>query len=257
MNLRTLPVTVRRVGVDRSGKWLAAGWHDMWKAPGVSFAYGGAFVLASYALTFGLIDLGYGSLVLPLAGGFLMLSPIFVVGLYEVSRRLESGQSVGLGEVCVFCMKNAGQVAAMGVVLLLFHFFWVVIAIFLFALFFSAAPPTLESFFQEVVFTISGAGFLLLGTLLGAFLAVGIFAITAVSIPMLLDRDVDVVTAIMTSLVAVRENWQVMVGWAALIGLVTAVGLASFYVGLIFALPTLGYATWHAYRDLIGAKPAA
>lgn len=246
------PVTIHKVSVERSGQWLALGWRDVWRAPLISLAYGFSFVLISYALTFGLVEADLGALVPPLIGAFVLISPVLVVGLYEVARRLDIGEPVGFSAICVVCMRNAGQVAAMGVVMLLFAFFWVVVAIVLFALFFSSGVPPLDALVNEVLFSVKGAVFLGLGTLMGIVFATVIFAISAVSIPMLLDHpEIDVVTAIATSFLAVRANWQTMFGWAALIGLISALALASFYVGLAIAMPMLAYATWHAYTDII------
>ena len=246
-----LPVKIHTVTVDRSGHWLMAAWGDFRKAPVVSLIYGGVFTFGGLILAFGLIRMDLGSLILPLIGGFALVSPILAVGLYEISRRIESGRPIQPRSMCDSCLRNAGQVAAMGVVLLIIHFFWIIVAIFLFALFFGDQPPPLHSFLEDVVFSMDGAPFLIIGTLLGALLAAGVFAASAVSIPLLLDRDFDVVTAIAVSLIAVRANWRVMFGWAALIALIIGVGVATFFVGLVVGLPLLGYATWHAYRDIV------
>ncbi len=251
-----LPVDIQTVDVDRSGHWLAAGWADFLKTPRVSLMYGGAFVIISFLLTVGLISAGLGSLVLPLAGGFVLLAPILVVGLYDVSRRLEQAADVSFGHVFSAFSDNLGQLSAMGVVLLILWFVWVEVAIVLFAIFFNQAPPPLHEFVEEVVFSLEAAPFLLIGTLFGAVMATVIFAITAISIPMMFDRPVDVVTAIGASILAVRANWQVMFGWAAMIVVITVAGVLSFFLGLAVALPVLAYATWHAYRDLVMAPQA-
>jgi len=246
-----LPVAIRTVDVDRSGAWLSAGWRDFLNTPKVSLIYGVPFVLASFLLSYGFISGGLGSLVLPLAGGFVLLGPILVVGLYDVSRRLERGAEVSIVHVFRVARANIGQISAMGVVLLIIWFVWVEMAIFLFAIFFGQQPPPLDRFVADVLFSLEAAPFLIVGTGLGALIAGTIFAITAVSISLLLDRQVDVVTAIGTSILAVRANWQVMVGWAAMILLIIACGLATFFLGLALALPLLAYATWHCYRDII------
>ncbi|TVR95729.1 MAG: DUF2189 domain-containing protein [Rhodospirillales bacterium] len=246
-----LPVTLNRVEVDRSGHWLAAGWRDFLKAPGISLIYGGAFTVISFALSYGLIAAGLGSLVLPLAGGFVLLAPILVVGLYDVAKRLERGERARLSDVFGAFRENLGQLAALGVALLVLWLVWVEVAIVLFAIFFGHAPPALDVFVQEVVLSARGVPFLLVGSLIGAGFALTIFAITAVSVPLLYDRPIDVITAISASLLAVRSNWRVMFGWAALITLISACAIALFFVGLAIALPVLAFATWHAYRDLV------
>ena len=251
-----LPVDIQTVDVDRSGHWLAAGWRDFLKTPGVSLIYGGAFVVVSFLLTFGLISADLGSLVLPLAGGFVMMAPILVVGLYDVSRRLEQGAEVSFSHVFSAFKANIGQLSAMGVVLLILWFVWVEVAIALFAIFYSQAPPPLDRFVEEIIFSLEAAPFLLIGSAFGAVLATIIFTITAVSIPMMFDRQVDVVTAIGASILAVRANWRVMFGWAAMIVVITVAGVLSFFLGLAVALPVLAYATWHAYRDLVIAPQA-
>lgn len=249
-----LPVTLRRVEIDRSGHWLAAGWRDFLKTPGVSLIYGGAFTVVSFALSYGLILVGLGSLVLPLAGGFVLLAPILVVGLYDVSQRLERGERAHLSDVFGAFRENLGQLAALGVALLVLWLVWVEVAIVLFAIFFGQAPPPLDVFVQEVVLSLRGVPFLLVGSLIGAGFALTIFAITAISVPLLYDRPLDVITAIAASVLAVRSNWRVMFGWAASIGLIAVCGLALFFVGLAVALPVLAYATWHAYRDLVAPE---
>ena len=245
------PVGIRTVDIDRTGHWLAAGWSDFLATPRISLIYGGAFSVLSALLSVGLIAADLGSLVLPLVGGFVLLAPVMVVGLYDVSRRLERGADISLRHVVGAFRENLGQLSAMGVVLLIIWFVWVEIAIFLFAIFFNQAPPPLDLFVEEVLFSLESAPFLLIGSAMGAILATAIFTITAVSIPLMMDRPIDVITAIGASILAVRANWQVMFGWAAMIAVVTACGVAVFFVGLAVALPVLAYATWHAYRDLL------
>ncbi|MCU0894634.1 MAG: DUF2189 domain-containing protein [Rhodospirillales bacterium] len=250
-----LPVTINEIPeVDRSGRWLSAGWRDFRRTPGVSLAYGGAFVVISFVLVYGLIAAGLGSLVLPLAGGFVMLGPILVVGLYDVSRRLEKSQPARLADVFSNLGDSAGQLSAMGVALLIAFLVWAEVALLLFMMFFNLTPPPLDRFLEEVVFSINGVPLMIVGSLIGAVFGLVVFAISAVSVPLIYDRPIDVVTAISASLLVVRRNWRLMFGWAATIVVVLICGFATFFVGLAVALPVLAYATWHAYRDLIAAE---
>ena len=116
------------------------------------------------------------------------------------------------------------------------------------------ARVTFGAFFEDVVFTLNGALLLGIGSVIGAVFAAVIFSLSAVSVPLLYGRPIDVITAISSSLLAVRENWRVMFGWAALILLISLAGIATFFVGLAVAIPLLAYATWHCYRDLIEPK---
>jgi uncharacterized membrane protein len=251
-----LPVTIRKVDdVDRSGHWLRQGWRDFLQTPKVSLAYGAAFVIVSNLLTLGLKAAGLDSLILPLAGGFVILAPLLVVGLYDVSRRLERGEPVILGDVFGAFRANVSQLSGMGVVLLVCYLVWIEVALFLFMLFFNDAPPPLDRFLEDVVFSLPGAPLLLVGSAVGALFAAVVFSITAVAVPLIYDRPIDVITAISASLLTVRTNFRVMFGWAALIAVLTAVGLATLFLGLAVAMPVLAYATWHCYRDMI--EPAA
>jgi uncharacterized membrane protein len=247
-----LPVSIRRIGdVDRTGEWLAKGWSDFKRAPAVSLVYGGAFVAISLALTFGLRAIGLDSLILPLSLGFVIIAPILVVGLYDVSRRLEHGQEVHFGNVFEALGASLGQLSAMGLALLICYWIWVWTALILFMGFFNQSPPPLDAFLEDIVFTTNGALLLGTGSVIGAAFVAAVFSLSAVSVPLLYDRPVDVVTAIRASLLAVKENGRVMFGWAALILLVTVAGIATFFTGLVIAVPLLAYATWHCYRDLI------
>lgn len=248
---RSLVLPVQRVGVDEPWEWLSAGWRDFRRAPAVSLTYGVAFVAVSFLLTLGLwlADLFY--LVLPLAAGFMFIGPVVAVGLYEVSRRLERGQTVTIRAALMAWRANPGPIGTMGLVLMLLLLAWIRLAFLIFALFFGAAAPSWEHLVATVLFTTDGIPFLIVGTLVGGVLAALVFAMTAVAIPALLDRDIGVLSAIATSVAAVRENWRVMIGWGALIVVFTAAGLATFYVGLALTLPLIGHASWHAYRGLV------
>jgi len=134
---------------------------------------------------------------------------------------------------------------------MLFNLAWVRIATLLFALFFSDVNPGLERLIQWTLFSPSSLPFLVVGGAVGAALAVVVFAISAVSLPLLLDRDENVFTAIATSVTAVRLNWQAMALWAALIVVFTGLGIVTLFIGLAVTLPLIGHATWHAYKDLV------
>jgi uncharacterized membrane protein len=243
---------VRLITEEHPWRWLSAGWRDLRRAPGVSLAYGAAISVASFLLTAGLYltDLLY--LLLPLAAGFMFLGPIVAVGLYEVSRRLEAGRPVTFADAIMAWRVNLSQIAGMGLVLMLFMLVWIRLATLIFALLFTGTPASWEAFVNIVFFSLDGIPLLVVGTIVGGVLAALAFAISAIAIPILLDRDVGVVTAIALSTEAVSRNWRVMIGWAGLIVLFTAGGLVTAYLGLIVTLPLIGHASWHAYRDLIG-----
>jgi uncharacterized membrane protein len=242
---------VRRVAIDRPWRWLELGWADLRRAPRVSLAYGAALAAASMLLVMALLPANLVYLVLPLAAGFFLVAPILAVGLYETSRRLEYGQPVSLRHALLAVRINAGQIALMGLVLMLFHLVWVRLATLLFALFFFDGNPGWNGMIDALFFSRVSLSFLVTGTFVGGALAAIVFGIGAVSIPMLIDRPVTVFTAIATSWTAVQINWKPMVLWAALIAFFTGVGLATFFVGLAVSLPLIGHASWHAYRDLV------
>ncbi|MCB1547219.1 MAG: DUF2189 domain-containing protein [Hyphomicrobiaceae bacterium] len=253
--LTAVPQT-RSVPFDQPWVWLAAGWRDLWRVPSVSLAYGGVFAAVAVLMAFGLTQFGWQSLILALAGGFLILGPILAVGLYEVSRRLEMGETISLAEAIAASRRAPGQLGFMGILLLIMFFAWVQIALLLFMLFMGTGHlPSPSEFVPTLLFSGRGLGLLIVGTSAGAVLAALVFVVTAVSVPLLMVRKVDVVTAVLTSIDACRKNLPAMALWAVLIAAFMALGLATVFVGLAVAFPLIGHASWHAFRDLVALEP--
>ncbi len=241
---------LRRMAPDAPGRWLERGFADARAHPWIGLAYGLAFAGVGWLLALGLARAGMGSLVLPLAGGFLLVAPVAASGLTEVSRRRERGLEVTLPATLAAMGRNR-QLADLGLVLLLIFLAWIQVAMVLFALFFGTRPPALGALAAEVLAAPQGVLFLAAGTVAGAALAALAFAVSAVAIPMLLDRDVSALAAIRTSLAAVWLNRKIMVGWAATLATLGGLGLAFLFVGLAVTLPIAAHAGWHAYRDLV------
>jgi uncharacterized membrane protein len=242
---------VRRASVDRPWEWLAKGWRDFMKHPGIGLLYGLLIVAVGYVLIFTAWQFERQYYVLPLAAGFMLVAPILAVGLYEISRRIEAGQPVSLGAAIGAFKRNPDQIAYLGFVLMFCHLVWVRVATLLFALFFENAMPSAEGLIQLLLTSRNALPFLAVGTAIGFAFACVVFALAAVSIPMLLDRDTHALAAAITSLRTVRENWKPMALWAALIAIFTAIGIATALIGLAVTMPLIGHATWHAYRDLV------
>lgn len=253
MAVATFDTAIGRLESDAPWRWLSAGWRDMKRVPQVSFAYGVAIVAASWALVLFLASLDLIWLFLPLAAGFVFVGPLLAVGLYEASRRLEAGLPVGVFQVAFVRTRSPAQLAFLGLILVLFMLAWVRIATLLFALFFGQSLPPLGQLVPTLLYTADGAAFLAIGTAVGAGLAFAVFAISAVSVPLLMARETDAVTAIVISVRAVAQNFWPMMVWAWVIAVLTAVGIATLFVGLFVTFPLIGHATWHAYRELVPA----
>ena len=243
------PVNV--VDVEAPWRWLRLGWRDLVRARGVSLAFGFLIALASLLLINLLWRIDLLPYALPLAAGFMFLAPAAGICFYDISRRAERGEPVHFGAIALAWKPHAGQIATMGLVMMLFQLAWIRFATLLFALFFGPEPASLDRFITALFFTTEGLPFLIVGTAIGGVLAVIAFAISVTAFPMLLDRDIGAAAAIATSVRATLANWRVMTGWAALILLFTAAGIVTFCLGLIVTMPLIGHASWHAYRDLV------
>ncbi len=244
---------VRRVDMDQPWSWLAAGWRDLWRAPALGLTYGLVFAVIGAVLTWIVIAEEVYYLTFPLMAGFLLVGPIVAAGLYETSRRLGAGEPPAAGAMLAGLRRNPSQIAFFGVILLLFNIAWVRLASLLFMLYFSDGPPPVDpAGFLEAVISIEAIPFLIIGNVIGAVLAALVFAISAVSIPLLVDRpDANVFTAVVASWQAVTHNKATMFLWAWLIVLFIGIGVATAFIGLIVTLPLIGHATWAAYRDTI------
>lgn len=246
------PPPIKTVTVDDSAQWLARGWSDLMAAPGVSLSYGAAFVVVAYAIFFGLDALGMGSLVLPISAGFMLIAPFAAIGLYDVSRRHAAGEPVSLAGAFATFARRSDQLLIVGLALMIMMLSWFMIALLLFATFYHAAPPSMATFISDILTAPQAPLFLLVGTLVGGTIAAAVFAVSALSLPMLVERDVSAVHAMACSVRAVARNWRVMIGWAAMIVLVTGFGMTTFFLGLAITLPLVGHASWHAYQAMVG-----
>ncbi|KAB2942638.1 MAG: DUF2189 domain-containing protein [Hyphomicrobium sp.] len=249
-----LGLAVRRVPLDAPWDWLGHGWRDLCAVPFVSLAYGAVFSLLAWIILFGLSLFEAVSLIPVLAGGFMLVGPLFAAGLYEASRRLEKGERITLRQAVGAGWRAAARLGFFGVVLFFAFFVWVELAFLLLMLFLGLGGATLpppSEFMQTLLFTNAGMGLLLTGTLTGAVLALIVFSISAIAPPLLLVKEVDAVTAMATSVRAVLLNIGPMLLWAALIAGLMVLGFATLFLGLVVAFPLVGHATWHAFRALV------
>ena len=244
-------ITIRPIPLTQPFRWLALGWKDMLAARPHSLVYGGVVVLISVLITWAFVQEGYGFLVPFLLAGFYLVAPIFAMGLVQMSANLEKGNRIQFCQILEAWRTNQGQIGMVIAGLSIIAQVWIAAQFVLFALLYTGFTPTLDRFVEAVFLSEEGRAFTIASVVLGFVLAWVAFAISAVSIPMLIDRPVDGWTAIRTSLRAVARNWPAMTLWAMLIVTLIAVGEATFYIGLAVALPVLAHGSWHAYRDLI------
>jgi uncharacterized membrane protein len=246
----------RRVPFDAPWGWLAAGWRDVWTMPHVSIVYGALFGLVLLVLGIGLWALGAQSVFLAVVGGLLLVGPFIAAGLYEASRRLAEGEGApSLGQVLVAGFEARGELAFFGAVLLFAFIIWLQLAFLLLMLFMGTSEmPPASAFMHTLLFTPAGLGLLVVGSLVGGVIAALIFAISALAVPMLLEKEIDAVTAARASIAAVVQNPKPMALWAALIVVIMGAGFATLLVGLAIAFPLIGHATWHAYAEIYGGR---
>ena len=244
---------VRQVATDRPWVWLTAGWQDLQATRPIALAYGGALTLAGWVLVLLFFEAGTPWAILPATAGFFLIAPLLAAGLYETSRLRQLGQSPTLADAWAGVRRNGAQIAFMGVVLLMIHLVWVRIAGLLFAVFFGLNfSPSLGDLPLALLRADDFLVFLVIGTGFGFVLAAATFAVSAVSIPMIVDKpEITALEAITVSIQAVLENWRPMALWAALIVVFTGLALVPFFLGLVLVLPLIGHATWHAYKDIV------
>lgn len=249
-------VAIATVPFDAPWLWLAAGWRDLWTMPAISLGYGFIFAALAVLLTISLAVAELQALVLPLAGGFVLIGPFAAVGLYDMSRAIEAGRPVTLGSVLTAFQRAKGQIGFFGGVLAFAFFIWQQLALLLFMLFWgSNSIPPPATFVPTLLFSSHGLALLVVGTLVGGLLAAVVFSISVISVPLLVTHQLDAVTAIRTSLTAVLCNPKPLALWAALIAGFMALGIATLSLGLVVAFPLIGHSTWHAYRALVASRP--
>lgn len=240
------------VGFDAITDSLRAGWSDFRRAPGFGLCFAFFYVLGGLVLAAVASAAGQEWWLIPFVVGFPLIAPFAAVGLYEVSRRIEAGLPLDWRSVAgvVFAQKDR-QVPSMAMVILLMFMFWVFVAHTIFAMFMGLQSLTNVTSSPEILLQGRGLTMLALGTLIGAGFAAVLFAITVAGLPLILDREVDFISAIIASFGAVTANAGVMAAWALVIALILFAGIAPLFLGLFIALPVLGHASWHMYRHLL------
>lgn len=247
-------LVVNKISLTQPFEWLSKGWQDMRDAGRYSLTYAAVIVIISGLMTWGLVASDNLFLLTFLIAGFFLVAPVIGIGLYQMSAHLERGEPLKTCNALEAWRRNQGQISMVTGGFFIIMQLWIAVNFVLFALLYAGISPPLENFFSKLFLSEEGRTFAIASVVVGFGFAWCAFAISAVTVPMLLDRKVDGFTAIRISIKAVLKNMPAMMLWAFLIVLTVGLGLLTFYVGLLVALPLIGHGTWHAYRALVPSE---
>ena len=235
---------------------LAEGWRDFTRAPLMGLVFGGVYALGGLLVVATVAVLGVAYLAYPLAAGFVLIGPFIAAGLYEISRRLESGAPLTWrGVFGVMFAQSGREFAWMAFVSIFAFIVWMYQVRLLLALFLGFQSFASLGAFLNVVFTTpEGLMFLAVGHVVGAVMALGVFSLTVISFPLLLDREVDFITAMIASVQAVTKNPAPMLAWGVSVVALLLLAIVPVFLGLFIALPVLGHATWRLYRRVVAEE---
>jgi len=250
-------LVVRRISLSDLRYALARGIDDFTAVPSHAL-----FLCVIYPLLgILLIGLTLGNSLLPLAfpiaAGFALIGPLAAIGLYELSRRREAGLDSSSGHALdVLHSPSLGAIIALGALLMAIFLIWLVVAQALYIAIFGYTPPaSIAQFVHDVLTTTPGWTLIIVGTGIGFLFAALVLSISAISFPLLLDRDVGAAVAVYTSLRVIAANPIPMALWGLIVAALLVIGSIPFFVGLTVVMPVLGHATWHLYRRTVEPDP--
>ena len=245
---------VRPLGWGAPWRWLARGAQDLIAHPGIALFYG--FCFWFMALVLGWVVSSSPEYTMSIVSGCLLVGPFLAMGLYDVSRRRGRGETPALGHSITCWDSHVPSMGMLVLVLIVLELLWGRASLVVFAVFFNTGMPSTTGVIKAI-FNPGNWEFILVYLAVGGIFATLVFSTMVVSVPMILDRDTDAITAGLTSMRVVYENTGVMLLWATLIVVLTALALWPWGVGLLVLGPLLGHASWHAYCDSVGWQPAA
>jgi uncharacterized membrane protein len=244
---------VRRLTVSDLYQSLKAGIDDFLAMPSHAVFLCIIYPLLGLFLIGMMLGNGTLPLAFPVAAGFALIGPLAAIGLYELSRRREAGlDSSSSHAFDVLHSRSLGAIVALGLLLMAIFLTWLAVADAIYVANFGyASPASLRQFVHDVFFTSSGWSLIVIGTGAGFLFAVVVLAISAISFPLLLDRDVGAAVALATSIRVVTENPVTMALWGLIVAALLVIGSIPLFLGLTVVMPVLGHATWHLYRHAV------
>jgi uncharacterized membrane protein len=225
-------------------RWLAAGWRDLRAAPGQSLGWGLLVLALSWGVSLLALWLGSWIMLLSLLSGFVFIGPLLAIALYAISWQLELGRVPTFDRSIAAARGRLADSMVFALVLLIVFLVWARAGSMVHVFFPVESQPELSQVLR----------FLAIGSAVGSIFAAVAFSASAFSLPMLVDRQVDTITAVITSVNATLRNKPAMATWLAIIVILTGIGFATAFVGMVVLFPLLGHATWHAYREVIDAS---
>jgi uncharacterized membrane protein len=245
-------IALKQLGFRDPLRWLALGLRDFRRAPGIGLFYGAVFMVMGWGLL--KVYENAPAYTLALSAGFLLMGPFLCLGLYRVSQRLEQGEKPDFGDSLLAWDTRTAQLGIFGLVLLVLEMLWGRATLVIFAVSFDGMPDFKGSLLA--LLDPANIGFIVAWLAIGAVFAGLIFAVSVVSMPMILDRQTDAITAGLTSLRLVLTQPGVMVWWGGLVAAITLLSLLPWFLGLLLTGPVIGHASWHAYRAAVGREEA-
>jgi uncharacterized membrane protein len=241
-------IKIKKISLNAPLRWLMAGFNDFKISPINSLSYG--LVFAVLGILIFLLLKNYPTFIITAVSGFLLVGPFIAIGLYDMSQQIENSKRPTVLHALKQLQFNTMSIISFAFIVAFIFAFWSRFTGVLTAVVFDNFDLAANGWAN--IFTNDSTPMILLTFMLaGLGLAAFVFSISVVAVPMMTHKKVDVITAMVTSLRAVKENFIPMLLWAVLIVAMIAIGFITFYIGLIITLPIVGHASWHAYRELV------